>query len=53
MRRYFAEAGKTGSLSRSRASCWMMTVALEPAAFKDPNKRRLFSEHLLQAGLPE
>ena len=28
MRRYFAEAGKTGSLSRSRASCWMITVAL-------------------------
>jgi hypothetical protein len=26
-----AEAGKTGSLSRSRASCWIMTVALAPA----------------------
>jgi hypothetical protein len=25
----------------------------EGHAFKDPDKRRLFSEHLMQAGLPE
>jgi hypothetical protein len=29
---YFADAGKTGSLPTSRASCWMMTVALRLAA---------------------
>ena len=32
LRGYFADAGKTGNLSTSRASCWMMTVALEFAA---------------------
>jgi hypothetical protein len=29
---YFADAGKTGSLPTSRASCWMTTVALRLAA---------------------
>jgi hypothetical protein len=29
---YFAEAGNAGNLSTSRASCWMMTVALRFAA---------------------
>jgi hypothetical protein len=29
---YFAAAGNAGSLSMSRASCWMMTVALALAA---------------------
>jgi hypothetical protein len=29
---YFAAAGNVGSFSTSRASCWMITVALEFAA---------------------
>jgi hypothetical protein len=29
-----AAAGKAGSLSRSRRSCWMMTVALEPVELR-------------------
>jgi hypothetical protein len=53
-RRYFAEAGKTGSLSRSRASCWMMTVALAPATIflTRSSDARVWARSVLNAVTP-
>jgi hypothetical protein len=51
---YFAAVGNAGSLSRSRASCWMMTVALEFAAIFLTRSREasVWARSVLNAGTP-
>ena len=51
---YFAEAGNAGNLSTSRASCWMMTVALEPATIflTRSSEASVWERSVLNAGTP-
>ena len=51
---YFAAAGNAGNLSRSRASCWMMTVALEPATIflTRSSDASVCERSVLKAGTP-
>ena len=51
---YFAEAGNAGNLSTSRASCWMTTVALEPATIflTRSSDASVCERSVLKAGTP-
>jgi hypothetical protein len=51
---YFADAGNTGSLPTSRASCWMMTVALRLAAIflKRSSEPSVWAWSVLNTGTP-
>ena len=51
---YLAAAGKAGSLATSRASCWMMTVALVAAAifFTRSSEASVSARLVLNGGTP-
>src|SRR5215467_1593979 len=51
---YFADAGNAGNLSMSRASCWMMTVALRFAAIflRRSSDATVWARSKLNAGTP-
>ena len=51
---YFAAAGNAGNLSRSRASCWTMTVAFEPATIflTRSSDASVCERSVLKAGTP-
>src|SRR5262249_60657408 len=51
---YFADAGNAGNLSTSRASCWMMTVALRFAAIflRRSSDATVWARSKLNAGTP-
>ena len=51
---YFAAAGKAGSLSMSRGSCWMMTVAFRFFAIclKRSNEASVSARLKLKVGTP-
>ena len=53
-RTYFANAGNTGNLSTSRASCWMMTVAFRFAAifFRRSIEATVWARSKLNHGTP-